>query len=622
MLKKFILIFILIFFIATITSCFYSFNFSLESIETSSKLLFFDHFFDEFSITFLLLFLFIGRYIYLTLLGLVIFIFYISVYSAQIISLKISGEFLTKLALDNVEFIGLMVNQQNIETILITLLLLILLPLTLTYFILKKMPIISNVITSKYFVIIIILMGVLIHFNSKYLSQNIIEDRDKLYRHNKIEHTAPIQSLVKVLKKKQKVASTIAYVKEMYSQGLLDQLGFNVNPVKKFPFKKNFIYKENKFNNQSKPNIILIFTEGYSARTCNVYNKKFNNLTPNLVNFADNENSMVVYNYFNHTAPTYRGLHGQLCSLYPEHDAIGGWLDSIDELPKVNYKCLPHILQHNGYDTTWLNMHYADSSANDEMISHFGFNQILSAEILLKKYIPKTNGLRTDFLTDQTSYKILINYLKEYKSNSKPFMLGMYTVETHAWIDILNNGIKYQDGKYNSLNTIHNMDNAFGNFWEYFKSSKYANNTIVIFTSDHAHYYEKSYLSIMKQYKELDYKKIFIDQVPLIVYDPVNKLPKKFIANSATSLDLAPTISQLMNIKNEANSFMGNSIFEEDQNHIGISSYEKDCYIIINNKMYDKFDMPKGKQYLHTLGKKFIDYTRIIEASNRLIDEI
>jgi hypothetical protein len=67
--------------------------------------------------------------------------------------------------------------------------------------------------------------------------------------------------------------------------------------------------KENK-----KPNIIIIFTEGFSAEVLDVYNNLDLNLTPNLNKLY--ERSLVFNNYYNHTAATYRGLRGQMISGY------------------------------------------------------------------------------------------------------------------------------------------------------------------------------------------------------------------------------------------------------------------------------------------------------------------
>ena len=256
-------------------------------------------------------------------------------------------------------------------------------------------------------------------------------------------------------------------------------------------------------------------------------------------------------------------------------------------------------------------MHYKDMSGNDEMVLHFGFNEILSGEELSNNYLGGIDKIKDSGLTDHQSYRVLSNYLKNYSDKKIPFFIATYTIETHAWMDSNSkDGIKYKDEKNNVLNTIYNMDDAFGNFWKYFKTSKYAKNTIIIFTSDHAHFMgEKSYMGLIKKHKELDYQGLFIDRVPLLIYDPVTTLPNFLDANSSTSLNLAPSIAHLLNISQGKNDFLGTSLFVKNKSkNIGIAALGSNVFYIKNNRIHNE----------NKLLKKFIEYTQKIELDNRL----
>src|SRR3546814_4439619 len=65
-------------------------------------------------------------------------------------------------------------------------------------------------------------------------------------------------------------------------------------------------------------------------------------------------------------------------------------------------------------------------------------------------------------------------------------------------MDVGEHGEKYGDGSNHSLNTIHNLDAQFGRFYRWFARSRYADNTLLIFTSDHAHYPEPSYVQVAR----------------------------------------------------------------------------------------------------------------------------
>ena len=66
-------------------------------------------------------------------------------------------------------------------------------------------------------------------------------------------------------------------------------------------------------------NIVVVFAEGFSAQWIGKFNK-YKGLTPNLDRFL--EQSVWFDNYYNHTAPTFRGLRGQLTSSYQYRAAI------------------------------------------------------------------------------------------------------------------------------------------------------------------------------------------------------------------------------------------------------------------------------------------------------------
>jgi phosphoglycerol transferase MdoB-like AlkP superfamily enzyme len=537
-------------------------------------------------------------------------ILYLSINIFQLTSYLISGEFLTKLALDNAAFISLMINKQNIFIVISVLVMVLILPLISSNFIVKKVPL-KRLLVKKTFLIVIISM-LLLSIIIKEISR-----RQDLVNINYLKHTAPIQTFIGLFTSQTKLP--VHFTKQEIVN--LNKLGLNINLSTPYSLLKKNFFKKNIFSKSKDfPNIILIFTEGLSARTIGLYNEKFSDLTPNLNKFMENNKTMVVDNYFNHTAATYRGLHGQLCSLYPKYGGGENW----DKNNVPSYKCLPDILQHNGYDNVYLNVHTKDDSHNEEMASHLGFNSIISARELSNQYLPKNNKLRGVFTTDHQSYTALEKYLYNREQSNTPLFLTMYTVETHAWVDVDNiDGKMYGDGRNNSLNTIHNMDDAFGGFWNYFKHSPYSKNTIVIFTSDHAHYYEKSYIEMLKRYNEDDYKKVFVDKIPLIIYDPIHNLPNQLDAQSSTSIDLAPTILQILNIPNELNAFIGHSLFERNsstiENRFGISSYANNTYLIKENEIIDENNISKIDLKTYNLIKHYLQYTQLLESDNKLV---
>jgi hypothetical protein len=336
-----------------------------------------------------------------------------------------------------------------------------------------------------------------------------------------------------------------------------------------YPFEKEWIYKNSlpfpaKSDKQvEQPNIIIIFTEGTSARLLDCYNGKLGDVTPNIDAFS--EKSMVVDRYYNHTAATFRGTHGQLTSCYPRYGGYekGGWVGNKSgagvskQLAKREYQSLPKLLNVRGYDTSFISPHMQEDPYTD-LLNMLGFHQVYTRDSSTE-FLPYNPEFWHSSLTDQDMYTELVQIL-EHKTTSQPFLIAMYTFETHTNVDTPDDGIKYKDGSNETLNTLHNVDNAFGMFWNYFMHSQYKDNTIIIFTADHCHYHDKPFMSLVAN--DTDYVKCFHDRIPLIIYDPLHSLPERYDAQNNTSLALTPTICQILGINNEKNSFLGSSIFE------------------------------------------------------------
>ena len=575
-----------------------------------SKISFFRDFLIEFFIVYLLLTFIPTNKKYFNLLGLLIALFFMAINIFQLTTFMISSDFLTQTALNNVEFVGFLFTFKNLWHVILLLFILIVLPFTLSS-LLIRIKALSYIKSWQTLSVLFILMTSI--YLLRYDSKTNKETLTLHTQYSAIEH-APVYSLITLFLPKAPVdmhfnAQEIA---------LLNHAGFFFHPEKIYPLLHAKTYHSDiEFNSTvEKPNIILVFAEGTSARTMGMYNPKFKGVTPNLSQFVENNHTMLVKNYYNHTAATYKGLQGQLCSLFP---SLGGaqWNHSIPHSENIHYQCLGNIFNLYGYDSTFLNVHLKEMSGNDEMASHLGFTHVLSAEDLKKNFIQDKTAYREHELTDHQAYTALTNYLKVPKK--KPFFITMYTAETHAWCDISKDGIGYENNKSEVLNTLHNADDAFGKFWHYFKDSKYARNTIIIFTADHAHYFDDNYYTLMAKKRE-KYHKIFVDKVPLFIYAPMLSLPQILSVNQATSINLAPTLLHLLGIQNMSNAFLGDTLFEKAKTdtHVNVAAYDSNIYIIDKNKIHhNKQTSPAGKKFFDLIAK-FFAYSHQLELRDNI----
>ena len=325
--------------------------------------------------------------------------------------------------------------------------------------------------------------------------------------------------------------------------------------IQHYIYHKNYVYKSENIVEEvpdlRKFNVIVLFTEGFSSIEIDQINHLYENLTPNLNELMGH--SLYFDNYFNHTAATYRGIRGQLSSSY---QYSGGYNQNKSGIAEIGYDALKRkfrhtivslidVLNNQGYTTYFLSAHPRREPLNT-MLENLGIYKVFKSDDFKKESVDFTDQELYSHLTDL----VLNNKLKE------PFFIATYNIGTHLGKDSPDK--RYGDGNNSYLNTIYNYDDAFGKFWKVYKKSSLSKHTILILTSDHAAYPSKEFLETF----HLDKSKhsFFVNKIPLaIYYDGVE--PKKLDAHGKNSLDLVPTILNMLRINNVDNYFLGCSLF-------------------------------------------------------------
>jgi lipoteichoic acid synthase len=546
-----------------------------------------------------------------------IFVGYVLANLMQLISFYRGGEFLSRLAVENINHISLLMQPAYITLAIVIVVALIAMPSTLERLPTGSLPNKRRLIAAG----LMVVMAGFLSLGNQWLPESVVQLRVSYMQHNNLPHSSPTAKFYRALT----IADVILYDFSKADSEVAKNYGITINPESSFPMMRREVYRglppfENVSGSDQSMNVIVLFAEGFSARMLNVYGSKYEGISPNIDRFAADSNVMLVDNYYNHTAATYRGLHGQLCSIYPILGGNGGWDNGFDSLDFKQYFCLSHYFNDLGFETVFVDTHRKDHAFVDEMMRNLEFQKVWTAEEMARRYLDGAIPLRHDALTDQQLFDALIGILTEMQVGRKqPFFLGLYNLETHAWADVGRDGKKYGDGTNNSLNTIHNFDYAFGRFWNYFKQSPLAENTVLILTSDHAHYPEASYADAAKVY-DANYKKVFVDRVPLVIYDPSRATPNVFDANYSTTIDFAPTLLHYLGLPNVSNSFVGRSLFERERKlkeGIGISSFGNDHYLIDASGVYG-INNPKSRHEELGFIRRLVGATQKVEEEDRL----
>lgn len=360
----------------------------------------------------------------------------------------------------------------------------------------------------------------------------------------------------------------------------LERFGFRLAPNSRYPLQKTSFFDTPlpfPFTPGKKPpNVIVFFVEALSARKLPVYGAQFDGLTPNIDRFA--AKAMRVDNYFNHTQSTFRGIKGQLCSSYPVHTTKPTqWANPDFQPPSVRYKCLPHHLNDVGYKTLFLGPDERDHMHFAHQTQSVGFTHNYYREEIKRRYLRQQN-FYGPFLTDVQLFEALNGVLKEESSEQALFVAG-YFKDSHVGQDSKPDGIKYGNGGDRILNTLHTFDKAFGEFWQAFQQSERFENTIIVLTSDHAHWPERPYINMAGK----DFNQTPVDEIALLVYSPRHQMPPVFDAKVTTSLGFAPTIAHLLDLDPATNYFLGRSLFDSNQTSQAVAWFNNAIFSIDEN---------------------------------------
>ncbi|MFD1478528.1 sulfatase-like hydrolase/transferase [Lacticaseibacillus jixianensis] len=161
---------------------------------------------------------------------------------------------------------------------------------------------------------------------------------------------------------------------------------------------------------KEKYNVIVVFAEGTSRRTIEETGAKYPGLMPNLQRFS--QETINFTNYFNHTAPTYKGLRGQLNSAFQYYE---GYEDAknaaqIKARTKTPLIGLPQILRNHSYTAKFINPEPKHEQFTPYLQS-LGFNSVISDS-------PKvwSRSGNTTYLSDKNNFRLLMNQAEKLNS--------------------------------------------------------------------------------------------------------------------------------------------------------------------------------------------------------------
>lgn len=347
----------------------------------------------------------------------------------------------------------------------------------------------------------------------------------------------------------------------------------------------------------AKPNVLVIFTEGMSARWMETYDGAHPGLMPNLDRLASE--SLVFTNYYNHTAATFRGLRGQLTSGHQQVDGYNkegtgnGERDVSGDVNAVARVSLADILRGQGYSSMFF---LSQQAFLNKMIDTLGFDRTLGRDYLHKRHLGGASIEPPKVLTDADLFSAMLSEL-EGQPRDKPFFAAAYNFQTHAFLD---GDHKYGDGGNTMLNRFHSYDHDIGEFVARFKASPLHENTVLIITADHATFPEPNVFRADPRVPTY-----FVDTIPMVMYWKGMQHAVVDVAGK-NSLDLAPTVLSMVGARNGRNLFLGCTLFETcalDR----ISNVGNEYILTAAERSYSLFYLPEDEKPYFRKGKEMIE---------------
>jgi hypothetical protein len=375
----------------------------------------------------------------------------------------------------------------------------------------------------------------------------------------------------------EKCAQTVTRLDENIRRKLT-RFGIRVDPHAELPLVTPYIYRSQlpfapTAKHRPQPNVVVIFLESMSEWFVGSYHPERFTLTPNLDAFA--QKAMRVTNYYNATTPTAAALVSTLCSVYPPFDEPlnPGYFGVLH--------CAPETLTRYGYSSTFLR-------GIEREFSNIGpFLESEKFKVLDIKDI--WNDIKESAESWGYSDHQLLAYLRRYMerhTGPEPFFIGLTTVDLHLPFNWRKVPDVFKGPGGMLLNIVSSTDDAFGQFWRWFESSRFGDNTILIVTADHAMFPVPEYRTL----RGPDWQPTYYDRIPLFIYSPGHQLPRTWTPEVASSVDLLPSLLHLLGI-NQQNAFEGTSLFDDRS---GVSGILGEQIGILHSNQVDA----AGKRYI------------------------
>jgi phosphoglycerol transferase MdoB-like AlkP superfamily enzyme len=309
----------------------------------------------------------------------------------------------------------------------------------------------------------------------------------------------------------------------------------------------------------SKPNVLLIILEGFSANGIEVLGGK-TGVTPQFNRLS--HEGVLFTNYYASGHRSNRGI-GSIFSSYPglPYDAI------IENTLKTQR--LPHLMRtfkNQSYNTAF----YYGGEINFANLRAY-FSQGKADLIKSKSDFPFSTSNSKWGVHDGIMFDTLFNDLQKTKN---PFFYSLFTLSSHEPFDIpIPKKFGDQTISANFQSSMYYTDQCLGNFIEKAKKTSWWNNTLIVILADHGNTHIGNTTNGQKE----------TFHIPMLWLGGALNVSDTVVSTLSCQLDLAPTLLQQLRI-DHTDYFYGRNIFSPNYKPRAYYSYG-DGFGVITDSM-------------------------------------
>jgi len=328
----------------------------------------------------------------------------------------------------------------------------------------------------------------------------------------------------------------------------------------------NFYEPSSILSGGNQKNIVFIYLEGLERTYMD--ENIFPDLTPNLKRIEAESLSYTNIRHVRGTGFTIAGIVASQCGVPIYTLGNGNSMDKYDQfMPNAN--CVGDILKSNNYHLEYMGGAELKFAGKGSFLNSHGFDTI-KGRTYFQKFITDENAFHAWGLHDEYLMEYVVARYKELRDSNQPFGLFALTVDTHhprGHPSARCEDPVYQDGSNSLLNAVKCTDQLIGQVVNEIKSLDKSGDTIIVIASDHLAMRNIATDSL----QEGERRNLFL---------VVNTQENGLVERPASSLDIAPTLLDLLGFGNHSIGF-GRSLTSD--NKTLIESFPKEYNKILKS---------------------------------------